>query len=175
MTSAISGRTWQGLTITVATQPKADFSCTDPHPLSCGPGMLDCVAWQVMAEPSQVAAWDTLTDRASEPNPFYESWYLLPSLRNLSADGDIRFLRFELGGRLAGLLPVVRPSRYYRYPFPHLANWLHPNMFCGAPLVAQGCEVAFWQAMLRWVDRESGAALFLHLRDLPLGGMKHPA
>lgn len=175
MTGAVSGRTWQGLTINVATQPKADFSCTDPDPRNGGTGKLDCVAWQVMAEPSQVAAWDALTVRASEPNPFYESWYLLPSLRNLSADAEIRLLRFELGGRLAGLLPIVRPGRYYRYPFPHLANWLHPNMFCGAPLVDQGCEVAFWQALLRWADRESGAALFLHLRDLPLGGVLHAA
>lgn len=159
----------------MATQPKADLTCTDPHPLSGGLGQLTCVAWQVMAGPSQVAAWDVLTYRASEPNPFYESWYLLPSLRNLSTDGDIRFLRFELGGRLAGLLPIVRPSRYYRYPFPHLANWLHPNMFCGAPLVAQGSEVAFWQAMLRWADRNAGAAMFLHLRDLPLGGTLHAA
>jgi CelD/BcsL family acetyltransferase involved in cellulose biosynthesis len=126
-----------------------------------------------MAEPSQVAAWDALTERASEPNPFYESWYLLSSLRNLAE--DVSILRFEVGGQLAGLLPIARPSRYYRYPFPHLANWLHPNMFCGAPLVAQGCEVAFWQALLRWADRHTGAAMFLHLRDLPLGSALHAA
>jgi CelD/BcsL family acetyltransferase involved in cellulose biosynthesis len=157
----------------VATQPKPDFSRLEPQPLDSGLGQLDCVAWSVMAEPSQVAAWDALTDRASEPNPFYESWYLLSSLRHLA--DDVAILRFEVGGRLAGLLPIVRPSRYYRYPFPHLANWLHPNMFCGAPLVAQGCEVAFWQALLRWADQHTGAAMFLHLRDLPLGGPLHAA
>jgi len=46
---------------------------------------------------------------------------------------------------------------------------------CGAPLVAAGAEVAFWQAVLRWADRHTGAAMFLHLRDLPLGGPLHTA
>ncbi len=136
-------------------------------------GTLACAAWPTLAEPHQVAAWDALATRASEPNPFYESWYLLPSLRHLS--GEVSLLRFELGGRLAGLLPIVRPRRYYRYPFPHLGNWLHPNAFCGAPLVAAGAEVPFWQALLRWADDHAGAALFLHLRDLPLGGPLHAA
>ena len=140
-----------------------------------GSGRLDCVPWQIMAEPAQVSAWDMLANHASEPNPFFESWYLLPSLRHLSAGADVQLIRFELGGELAGLLPIVRPGRYYRYPFPHLSSWLHPNMFCGAPLIASGAEVAFWQALLRWADRETGAALFLHLRDLPLGGPLHAA
>ncbi|WP_419956751.1 GNAT family N-acetyltransferase [Novosphingobium kalidii] len=126
-----------------------------------------------MEDAAQVAAWDALAEWAGEPNPFYESWYLLPSLRQLPS--QISLLRFEFRGKLAGLLPVVRPNRYYRYPFPNLANWLHPNMFSGAPLVTQGAEVPFWQALLRWADENAGAALFLHLRDLPLDGPLHAA
>jgi CelD/BcsL family acetyltransferase involved in cellulose biosynthesis len=128
-----------------------------------------------MTDPGQVAAWDRLAEHASEPNPFYESWYLLPSVRHLSGEAEVQILRFESGGELAGLLPIVRPSRYYRYPFPHLGNWIHPNAFCGAPLVAAGAEVPFWQALLRWADENAGAALFLHLRDLPLAGPLHAA
>jgi len=157
----------------VATQLKDSPWIAAPASRTDGVGRLGCVAWQTMADPQHVAAWDALADRASEPNPFYESWYLLPSLRHLAA--DVAILRFERDGMLAGLLPVVRPSRYYRYPFPHLGNWLHPNMFCGAPLVAAEAEVPFWQALLRWADDNAGAALFLHLRDLPLGGPLHAA
>jgi CelD/BcsL family acetyltransferase involved in cellulose biosynthesis len=126
-----------------------------------------------MVPPGQVAAWDTLAQRASEPNPFYESWYLLPSSRHVGSHVDV--LRFQVAGELAGLLPIVRSSHYYRYPVPHLSNWLHPNMFCGVPLVASGCEVPFWQAVLRWADEHAGSALFLHLRDLPLGSPLHAA
>jgi CelD/BcsL family acetyltransferase involved in cellulose biosynthesis len=157
----------------VATKPKTQNRFDQAGPQPGASSLLTCVAWQTMAEPSQIAEWDRLAERASEPNPFFESWYLLPSLRHL--DADVSLLRFELGGQLAGLLPIRRPNRYYRYPFPHLANWLHPNAFCGAPLVAQGAEVPFWQALLRWADENAGAAMFLHLRDLPLGGALHAA
>lgn len=144
-------------------------------PARGGSEALACVPWRAMDEPAQVAAWDALARSASEPNPFYESWYLLPSLRHLPDTAAVRILRFEQNDRLVGLLPILRPTRYYRYPCPNLANWQHPNMFCGAPLVANGSEVPFWQAFLRWADEHAGAALFLHLRDLPLGGALHAA
>jgi CelD/BcsL family acetyltransferase involved in cellulose biosynthesis len=151
----------------VATQARTEPEETLPS------GTLDCVPWRAMAEPDQVAAWEQLASTASEPNPFFESWYLLSSLRHLEAGADI--LCFKLGGELAGLLPIERPARYYRYPFPNLSNWQHPNMFCGAPLVARGAEAAFWRAFLGWADRHAEAALFLHLRDLPLSGPLHAA
>ncbi|WP_260922715.1 GNAT family N-acetyltransferase [Novosphingobium sp. 9] len=84
-------------------------------------------------------------------------------------------LRFEVEGRLAGLLPVIRAPRYYRYPLPQLASWVHDNCFLGAPLVERGCEVAFWRALLAWADRRAGTSLFLHLRSLPLSGPLHDA
>lgn len=120
-------------------------------------------------------AWDRLAQRASEPNPFFESWYLLPSLRHVSRDSEVSILRYEEDGQLAGLLPIIRSRRYYGHPIGHLSAWLHDNAFCGAPLVARGSEVAFWQETLRWADRHAGAALFLHLRALPLGGPLHAA
>ncbi|MEW9855854.1 GNAT family N-acetyltransferase [Novosphingobium sp. M1R2S20] len=128
-----------------------------------------------MSVPAQVAAWDVLADRSCEPNPFHASWYLLPSLAHLDTERKARLFRFEQGGHLAGLLPLIRQGRYYGYPIPHLANWQHPNAFCGAPLVAPGAEVPFWEALLRWADENAGAALFLHLRDLPLDGPLHAA
>lgn len=157
--------------LTVATRPKTQH----PAELAVHAGTLACVPWQSLAGPEQVTAWDTLARQASEPNPFFESWYLLPALRHLSTSDQVQILRFDMAGQLAGLLPVVRQSRYYRHPFPNLANWLHPNAFCGAPLVRAGAEVPFWQAVLRWADENAGAALFLHLRDLPLGGPLHTA
>jgi CelD/BcsL family acetyltransferase involved in cellulose biosynthesis len=126
-----------------------------------------------MAE--DVAAWDALALCAAEPNPFFESWYLLPALAAFDPAGDVALLRFEAGGELAGLMPIVRPRRYYGRPIPHLASWLHTNCFLGAPLVAAGLERAFWRALLAWADSHAGAALFLHLRDLPLAGPLHQA
>ena len=134
---------------------------------------LNCVPWTDLE--ADIAAWDRLASVASEPNPFFESWYLLPSLRHLPDTGNVQILRFEQDGVLAGLLPITRSPRYYRWPVPNISSWLHENCFCGVPLVARGAEVAFWQAVLGWADRHPGSALFLHLRGMVLGGPLHAA
>lgn len=113
-------------------------------------------------------AWDTLALRASDPNPFAESWYLGTAIEALGAAGRVSLLCLYRGEELCGLLPVVRRGLYYRYPLPHLAGWLHGNAFLGSPLVAAGCEAPFWRALLSWADDAAGLALFLHLRDMPM-------
>jgi len=136
-------------------------------------GSLRCVPWRALE--NEIPAWNRLALEAGEPNPFFESWYLLPSLRHLPRTADVMILRFEMAGQLAGLLPVLRSPRYYRWPVPNLASWLHDNCFCGTPLVRRGAETAFWHALLGWADSAPGQALFLHLRGIPLEGPLHRA
>lgn len=114
--------------------------------------------------------WDALTAHAAEPNPFFESWFVLPAAQGLDPDEAVQLVRFEIAGRPAGLVPLTRQPRYYGHPIPHLATWVHDNCFLGAPLVAAGDERAFWMALLDWADRHAGSALFLHLRRMPLSG-----
>lgn len=133
-------------------------------------GEIRSVDWRELQDMGSVLAWDALAMWASEPNPFFESWYLLPALRGLDPDGRVRILRFEMGGDLAGIMPIVRQSRYYTRPIPHWASWAHPNGFLGAPLVARGLERSFWRALLAWADAQGGLGLFLHLGELPLSG-----
>jgi hypothetical protein len=136
---------------------------------------LEARDWRELDTSAEIARWDALAQRASEPNPFHESWYLLPALRAFDPDGEVTLLCLESGGQLAGLLPVRRDARYYGYPVPHLTNWLHGNAFVGAPLVAQGFERAFWRELFAWCDGRPGGALFLHLSQLPLEGPLHDA
>jgi len=128
-----------------------------------------------LAAPDAAARWDALAGWASTPNPFYESWYLLPSLAALDPRGKVKLLCLEADGLLAGLLPVRSEISYYGYPFPHLRNWAHANCFLGAPLVARGCEAEFWRALLGWADRNAAGAVFLHLAHMPLDGTLHGA
>jgi CelD/BcsL family acetyltransferase involved in cellulose biosynthesis len=128
------------------------------------------VPWQVMDTPEARHAWDALTQCAAEPNPFHESWYLLPALRALDPQGSVRLLRVEADGDLCGLLPMRHENRYYGRPIPQLCGWMHGNCFLGAPLVAAGLEKPFWRALLDWADQHAGRALFLHLAALPLDG-----
>ncbi|MEO1104121.1 MAG: GNAT family N-acetyltransferase, partial [Pseudomonadota bacterium] len=117
-----------------------------------------------------LAQWERLVDRASEPNPFFEPWFLLPSLARCNAGESIRLKAYYRNGVLCGLMPVVRGARYYGYPVAHATGWLHDNAFCGAPLIARGCERDFWRALLKRFDDAPRCALFLHLPAIPADG-----
>lgn len=116
------------------------------------------------------ARWDRLAARAGDPNPFFEAWYLLPSLRALDPAGNVRLLVAERAGEWLGLIPLVAEPRYYGRPIPQLRSWVHANAFLGAPLIARGHEDAVWRALLAHADAHAGRSLFLHLPGLPLEG-----
>lgn len=131
-------------------------------------GELRLLTLAELEEPALLAAWERLALRAAEPNPFFEPWYLLPSLRQWGEGVRVKAWFHE--GRLAGLMPVARGSRYYGHPLTHASVWLHANAFCGVPLVAAGHEEAFWEALLAHFDRRAARALFLHLPQIPAEG-----
>lgn len=128
--------------------------------------------WRELSADERIR-WDELARQASEPNPFFESWYLLPSLDALASDGAVRLFVLEAGGQWLGVLPIAAPTAYYGRPLPHWASWVHANTFVGAPLVAAGHEAEFWQALLDTLDAAPGRGLFLHLAGQPLGGPVH--
>ena len=126
--------------------------------------------WREMTGGDTVTRWDALAQWAACPNPFFESWYLLPALEAFDPAGRVGILCVETEGTLAGLLPLVRENRYYSHLLPQWCSWMHGNCFLGAPLVARGQERHFWRALLDWADSHAGMALFLHLARMPLGG-----
>jgi CelD/BcsL family acetyltransferase involved in cellulose biosynthesis len=140
-----------------------------------GSAELRVLDWPCCAAPSIHHAWTALATRTADPNPFHESWYLLPSLRMLDAGETVQALLYEVGGELCGIMPIGRQKRYYGWRIPHLAGWTHPNSFLGVPLIANGHEEAFWRAVLDWADKLPGAGLFLHLAGVPLSGPAYAA
>ncbi|WP_310533666.1 GNAT family N-acetyltransferase [Novosphingobium sp.] len=125
--------------------------------------------WKQITD-ADLSAWQALAPRAAEPNPFFEPWYLMPALRAHGYDAKVSLFVLERDGEWLGLLPIARQPRYYAKPIPNLSGWMHANCFLGAPLVAQGYERVFWQALLSWADGNAKTALFLHLAQVPLEG-----
>ncbi len=48
-------------------------------------GSVRALDWQAMCSPQQMGRWEALARCAVQPNPFYEHWFLLPSLKALDA------------------------------------------------------------------------------------------
>jgi CelD/BcsL family acetyltransferase involved in cellulose biosynthesis len=123
-----------------------------------------------LAQPAFMAQWHSLIARAAEPNPFFEPWFLLPSLAQWGRADRVVTKAWFVDGELAGLLPIVRSAAYYGHIITHATGWLHDNAFCGTPLIAAGQEATFWRTMLAHFDRSARRALFLHLPLLPAEG-----
>ena len=145
--------------------------------LSAAP--LQAVPVRVLVRPAAAAIaalageWTALADRAAEPNPFAEHWFVAASLETMAAGREIWLMEARRGGRLIGLIPVAVETGYARLPVRLIANWCHDQMFLGTPLVARGEEAAFWTAILDTLDRAGGAPNFLHVRGLTEGGPVH--
>ncbi|MEN7536903.1 GNAT family N-acetyltransferase [Aurantiacibacter sp. DGU5] len=131
--------------------------------------------WRERDNAADIRAWDALAATSSEPNPFFESWYLLPSLRALDPAGSVRLAVLEASGLWLGLIPLRWESFYYGKPLPHWRIWCHENSFLGQPLVVRGFEQAFWHALLGWLDRHALFALFAHLPQVGTDGPVHTA
>lgn len=77
--------------------PEAQASLRDPaeQPTlqeACRPASGARIRWFTDSQSLQpfIGAWDTLSECASEPNVFFESWYLLPALELLRGTADVR-------------------------------------------------------------------------------------
>ncbi len=155
----------------------SDFRIPPPSGISAPArdGELRLLTLTDIEQPTFLAAWQHLVAQACEPNPFFEPWFLLPSLRQWAAAGQVVVKAWYRDGDLRGLLSVMRSANYYSHRVPHAAGWLHANAFCGAPLIAAGHEDAFWRALLAHLDRSPRRALFLHLPKLPADGPAYAA
>jgi len=108
-------------------------------------------------------AWEDLAGDALEPNPFYESWMLIPALRTLAAGKDLRVvlvLSVNSGEPvLCGVFPLERQHRYKRLPVAALNMWRHIYCPLCTPLIRASCARECLDAFLDWLASESDCAL----------------
>ncbi len=120
-----------------------------------------------------IEAWSELASQASEPNIFYEQWFLRPALDQFDHHPELRLFLLWAGepghSQLLGLLPIGPDNRFGRWPVPHVQNWMHHNCFLGTPLVRKGSEQVFWEQLLTALDLSAWPG-FLHINGMTIGG-----
>jgi Acetyltransferase (GNAT) domain len=118
-------------------------------------------------------AWMALAKQASEPNPFFEPWFLRPALAHLRDDQPVWIALAWRGEQLVGLYPLAVRPRYGRMPVAHIANWVHYQCFMGSPLVLSGAEADFWRLLIEEMDRQPWAKAFFSPSGLECDGPCH--
>ncbi len=118
-------------------------------------------------------AWDDLAHNASEPNPFFERWFLRPALAHLDAGKSVWLAVQSDDDQLTGLFPLAIRDHYGRMPAAHVGNWAHYQCFMGTPLIRTGWEEAFWRDLLLALDQAPWAQGFLSAAGLADEGPVH--
>ncbi len=114
--------------------------------------------------------WRELARNASEPNPFFEGWFLKASLENLLKDDIIRLAEYRVGGQLCGLFPLSVRSHYGRSPARNTGNWAHYQCFLGTPLVRAGFEHDFWRGLIIALDEAAWSGSLMSFSGLDCDG-----
>lgn len=120
--------------------------------------------------------WQSLSDTASEPNPFYEPWAALPALEAFHPAGDVLFVMIwglsknGQGPQLCGLFPLQRRRAAGPLPIQMWGMWRHPYCYLGAPLVRAGMELEVIRAFLDWMGEGGRERGLLRIEDLPGDG-----
>jgi CelD/BcsL family acetyltransferase involved in cellulose biosynthesis len=155
------------------TEEKAkDPSSAAKHPMGSrvkgdGQKMSVVVVRDEAALANYLQDWEELAAEAIEPNPFYESWMLLPALRAFGAGRDLSFVlvfaphpSLEFAPPvLCGLFPLER-SRYRRLPVKMLRFWQHVHCFLCIPLIRRGYGPECLSFFFDWLkSEEAGSAL----------------
>ena len=117
--------------------------------------------------PSEVKAWEELSARAAEPNPFFDPDFVIPAARLLDTPPP-DLLVLDRGGEWVGCIPVGLTRVLGKRTA--LSGWTHPYCHVGTPLVRRGHVGEFARALTERLEgwRQSS---FMALRRAVDGGV----
>ena len=121
-----------------------------------------------------VSEWDRLAGRALEPSPSSESWMLVPSLRYVCNDPNVKIVlmyRQESPSdrSLTAVFPVQLHARFKGLPIRYLSIWNPPYSVFPAPIVDREFAHDCLRALLNWNRSNFGSRSLLMLPELRSG------
>ncbi len=120
-----------------------------------------------------IPAWDHLARNALEPNPFYESWALIPAIELFKTTYPDAFILLvwadHAHSQLIGLFPLNYERSYHRCPACYCLNWQHLHAPLGVPLVHRHYVEPAFKALFTWLHHETEATVF-SFKNIPLEG-----
>lgn len=130
-----------------------------------------------------IPAWEDLAAAALEPNPFYESWMLIPALRTLGAGKHLQLVLVFAPNRarpnappiLCGVFPLELERRYKGLPVSVLSLWKHLFCFLCTPLVRADCARECLSAFFDWLASDASSSPLVQFNYVSGDGPFHQA
>ena len=122
------------------------------------------VEWRPLAELAPIAAqWQSLADRALEPNVFRARLRSPPPVFGRDVGAGLVWSRAS-PSRLMGFFPARIARRRYGITLPVLVGWTHPFAPLGTPLIDRDAGAA---AISAWLDHLASHTDLPHLLLMP--------
>lgn len=117
------------------------------------------------------AAIDRLAAQATDANPFYEPWFMLPLLKAFGRRQRLCALLVyaSAGTELLGFFPFERTLFHRRLPLPCLRLWRDPEHWVlrSTPLIREGALGMCVAALTDWLGRSPDSPRLIDLPQLP--------
>jgi hypothetical protein len=118
-----------------------------------------------------------LSAAALERNPFFEDWMLMPALKFLKADANLRFVLIHgLGrsefeqSRLCGFFPLARHNRWKGFPLRVYSLWRYAYCSLCTPLIRQGYCRQCLDALFNWLASAQEGCLLVEFNEIAAEG-----
>ena len=130
------------------------------------------VEWRPLAELTGIAAaWQSLADRALEPNVFLEPAFALAAAPVFGRDVKAALVWSRPSPcRLMGFFPARIERRRYGVALPVLVGWTHPYAPLGTPLIDRDAGAAVIAAWFDHLASQPGLPDLLLIPYLPVNG-----
>jgi CelD/BcsL family acetyltransferase involved in cellulose biosynthesis len=130
------------------------------------------VEWRPLAELTPISAqWQSLADRALEPNVFLEPAFALAAAPVFGRDVGAGLVWSRASpSRLMGFFPARIERRRYGVALPVLIGWTHPFAPLGAPLIDRDAGAAAISAWLDHLARQPELPNILLMPYMPVTG-----
>ena len=119
-------------------------------------------------------AWEDLAADALEPNVFYESWMMMPALRDLGSDKTLLTALVFGANRarpgkpiLCGVFPLECGRGYKGLPVKFLRLWRHKHCFLATPLIRAGCARETLEAFFNWLATDARSGALMEFNTIP--------
>ncbi len=124
-----------------------------------------------------IERWDSLGERALEPNAYLSPWFILPALRCIYSEFQKRNTLFVFverhslhGSDFVGAGIFMRARGELRFPLPHLKSFRSDHSYLTGFLVDRDESEAALRALFDFFGRNRSQWHGLDFEDMPSGG-----